>query len=169
MEALPTAVVAGALIMLIQHMYGFSRRRCSALPLYHAAPLGWSTTAQRLGGTVVVMEKFDATHCLELIEQHQVTHAQFVPTHFVRMLKLTPEGAPTTTPACRWSSTPRPPCPVEVKRQMISGGASSTSTTPATRQRLRVGNGLADHPGTVGEAGDRQGASSRGRRRAAHR
>ncbi len=30
----------------------------SPAPLYHAAPIGWCTTAQRLGGTVVVMEKF---------------------------------------------------------------------------------------------------------------
>ena len=28
---------------------------------------------------------------LQLIERHRVTHAQFVPTMFVRMLKLPPE------------------------------------------------------------------------------
>ena len=60
----------------------------SPAPLYHSAPLVWSMTAQRLGGTAVVMERFDPERCLALIERHRVTHAQFVPTMFVRMLKL---------------------------------------------------------------------------------
>ena len=34
------------------------------------------------------MEHFDPERCLQLIEEHRVTHAQFVPTMFVRMLKL---------------------------------------------------------------------------------
>ena len=63
----------------------------SPAPLYHAAPIGWCTTAQRLGGTVVVMEKFDPEHALETIEKYKVTDSQWVPTHFVRMLKLDPE------------------------------------------------------------------------------
>ena len=63
-------------------------------PLYHAAPLAWSMGAQRLGATVVVMERFDPVEALALIEQYRVTHAQFVPTMFVRMLKL-PESQRT--------------------------------------------------------------------------
>ena len=38
------------------------------------------------------MERFDAGRALSLIERHRVTHGQFVPTMFVRMLKL-PEVA----------------------------------------------------------------------------
>ena len=60
----------------------------SPAPLYHAAPLRWSMTVHRLGGTVVVMEKFDAEEALAAIEQYRVTDSQWVPTHFVRMLKL---------------------------------------------------------------------------------
>ena len=37
------------------------------------------------------MESFDALEALKLIEHHRVTHAQFVPTMFVRMLKLPEE------------------------------------------------------------------------------
>ncbi|MHB1855318.1 MAG: AMP-binding protein, partial [Acidimicrobiales bacterium] len=59
-------------------------------PLYHAAPIAWSMGAQRLGSTVVVMERFDPEQALALIERQRVTHAQFVPTMFVRMLKLAP-------------------------------------------------------------------------------
>ncbi len=57
-------------------------------PLYHAAPLGFSMGTHRAGGTVVLMDRFDPAGCLRAIEAHQVTHAQFVPTHFVRMLRL---------------------------------------------------------------------------------
>jgi fatty-acyl-CoA synthase len=42
----------------------------SPAPLYHAAPLGWCTTAHRLGGTVVVMEKFDPESALATIEKY---------------------------------------------------------------------------------------------------
>ena len=48
-------------------------------------------TVLRMGGTVVLMERFDPEACLALIAEHQVTHAQFVPTMFVRMLKLPDE------------------------------------------------------------------------------
>ncbi|HSS10457.1 MAG TPA: AMP-binding protein, partial [Acidimicrobiales bacterium] len=52
----------------------------SPAPLYHAAPLAWTMAAQRLGGTVVVMERFDPSETLELVERHLVTHSQMVPT-----------------------------------------------------------------------------------------
>ena len=74
----------------------------SPAPLYHAAPIGWCTTAQRLGGTVVVMEKFDPEHALETIEKYKVTDSQWVPTHFVRMLSSIPKCARATT--CRATS-----------------------------------------------------------------
>ena len=62
-------------------------------PLYHSAPLVWSMTVHRSGGTLVLMERFDAQACLDVIDRERVTHAQFVPTMFVRMLKLPDDGA----------------------------------------------------------------------------
>src|SRR5678815_2894882 len=89
--------------------------------LYHAAPLGWSMNVQRLGGTVVMMEKFDAEDCLELIERHRVTHVQFVPTHFVRMLKLPQEVRERYDHASlKVVFHAAAPCPVPVKEQMIA-------------------------------------------------
>ena len=64
----------------------------SPAPLYHSAPLFYSMSTMRLGGTVIVMEHFDPEQSLALIEKYHVTHAQFVPTMFVRMLKL-PDAA----------------------------------------------------------------------------
>jgi acyl-CoA synthetase (AMP-forming)/AMP-acid ligase II len=147
----------GALIALIQHMYGFSADTvylCPA-PLYHAAPLGWSTTAQRLGATVVVMEKFDPSDALALIEKHRVTHAQFVPTHFVRMLKLPDEERRAyDVSSLQMVVHAAAPCPVEVKRQMIdwlgpivheyyAGSEGNGFCALNTQQWL-------DHPGSVG-------------------
>jgi len=92
----------------------------SPAPLYHAAPLVYSMCVHRLGGTVVVMEKFDPERCLALIEEHRVTHAQFVPTMFTRMLRLPDDvRARYDTSSLQMALHSAAPCPVEVKRQMI--------------------------------------------------
>lgn len=92
----------------------------SPAPLYHAAPLRWSMGVQRLGGTVIVMEKFDAEETLALIERHRVTHAQFVPTHFSRMLQLPLEVRDKySRPALEVAIHSAAPCPVQVKEAMI--------------------------------------------------
>jgi long-chain acyl-CoA synthetase len=44
--------------------------------------------AQRMGATVVVLKKFDAIEALAAIESWRATYAHFVPTMFVRMLRL---------------------------------------------------------------------------------
>ncbi len=92
----------------------------SPAPLYHAAPLGWCSTAHRLGGTVVIMDKFTPEGALAAIERYGVTDSQWVPTHFVRMLKL-PEEERTRFDL---SSHQRAihaaaPCPVPIKQAMI--------------------------------------------------
>lgn len=110
------------LMMLLQFMYGVdadSRYLCPA-PLYHAAPLQWSTAVQRIGGTVVVMSRFEPLATLELIERHEITHGQFVPTHFVRMLKL-PDDQRTAhdLSSLRVAVHAAAPCPVEVKERLM--------------------------------------------------
>jgi long-chain acyl-CoA synthetase len=102
--------------------FGFSESTVylSTAPLYHAAPLSYSIGTQYLGGTVVMMERFDAETALATIEKHRVTHSQWVPTMFVRMLKL-PQSTrrkydlSSMTTAIHAAA----PCPPEVKRAMI--------------------------------------------------
>lgn len=92
----------------------------SPAPLYHSAPLVYSMSMHRLGGSVVVMEHFDPARCLALIERHRVTHAQFVPTMFVRMLRLPEEERRRhDLSSLRWAVHAAAPCPVPVKRQML--------------------------------------------------
>lgn len=89
-------------------------------PLYHAAPLRWCMAMLRLGASVVVMERFDAEAALAAVERYQVTIAQFVPTHFVRMLKL-----PLDTRSAYDVSSLKTvihaaaPCPIEIKSRMM--------------------------------------------------
>jgi len=92
----------------------------SPAPLYHSAPLVYSMSVQRLGVTVVIMEHFDAEECLRLIERYRVTHAQFVPTMFVRLLKLPEEvRARYDVSSLEFVVHAAAPCPVAVKRQMM--------------------------------------------------
>jgi acyl-CoA synthetase (AMP-forming)/AMP-acid ligase II len=112
----------GAFDALVTGLFGFREgiTYLSPAPLYHAAPLGWSMAAQRLGGTVVVLERFDAAEALRALDQHRVTHAQFVPTHFVRMLKLDP----AVRASVDLSSLERvvhaaAPCPPDVKDAIL--------------------------------------------------
>lgn len=89
-------------------------------PLYHSAPAGWSTTVQRLGGTVVAMHHFDAEACLAVIERYRVTHVQFVPTHLVRILKLDPDvRAKYDLSSLQVIVHAAAPCPPDVKRGAI--------------------------------------------------
>jgi long-chain acyl-CoA synthetase len=111
-----------ALDQLVRTIYGIGpdTTYLSTGPLYHAAPLGWSLSTMRHGGTVVTMERFDAEECLRLIERHRVTHAQFVPTMFVRMLKLTQRTrARYDVSSLRAVVHAAAPCPIAVKEQMI--------------------------------------------------
>ena len=129
----------------------------SPAPLYHSAPLRWCMTIQKLGGTVIVMEKFDAEGALRLIERHRVTHAQFVPTHFIRLLKL-PEDTRTgyDLSSLRVVYHAAAPCPVDVKQAIIawwgpivfefySGTEANGLTAIGPEEWLT-------HPGSVGRA-----------------
>ena len=92
----------------------------SPAPLYHAAPLGFTMSFLRIGAKVIVMEHFDAAESLALIEKHRATHSQWVPTMFVRMLKLPEaERARHDVSSLTHAIHAAAPCPVLVKEQMI--------------------------------------------------
>jgi acyl-CoA synthetase (AMP-forming)/AMP-acid ligase II len=113
---------ASSFTLLMQGLYGFDESSVylSPSPLYHAAPAGWTTGAHRLGATTVIMERFDPVETLRLIEEHGVTHVQFVPTHMVRLLKLPQEDRSRfDLSSLRYVIHAAAPCPPEVKRAFI--------------------------------------------------
>lgn len=119
----PDIAASNALVMLAMGLYRFSADSVylSPAPLYHAAPLRWSMTVHKIGGTVVMMKKFDAEAALAAIERYKVTCGQYVPTHFVRMLKLPEEVRnkyDLSTIDCAVHAAA--PCPIPVKEAMIA-------------------------------------------------
>jgi len=118
----PRIDAPNALAMIGAALYGMSADSVylSPAPLYHAAPLGWSMAVQALGGTVIMMERFDPEKALEYIQHYKVNIAQWVPTHFVRMLKLPEETrAKYDVSSLKAVFHAAAPCPVPVKQQMI--------------------------------------------------
>ena len=142
----------------------------SPAPLYHSAPNMWSMAVHRLGGTAVVMEKFDAALALQLIAEHRVTHALFVPTMFVRMLKLPEEQRKSyDVSSLRHVIHAAAPCPVDIKRRMIdwwgpivsefyssseAAGATFISTTDWLAHPGSVGRPMIGTPYVLDEAGN---------------
>lgn len=148
-----------ALFMLVAGLFGANADTVylSPAPLYHAAPLRFCMQVQRTGGTVVVMEHFDAEAALGAIESERVTFGQFVPTMFVRMLKLPPEVRDRyDVSSIQVAVHAAAPCPVTVKRQMIEWWGPVLHEYYAGTE----GNGFVytasedwlTHPGTVGKA-----------------
>jgi long-chain acyl-CoA synthetase len=127
----------------------------STAPLYHSAPLRYNAMVIRCGGTSVVMPRFDAATSLALIEQHAVTHSQWVPTMFVRLLRLPePQRHRHDLSSHRFAIHAAAPCPPAIKRQMIewwgpilyeyySGTEGNGQTAIGPLEWL-------EHPGSVG-------------------
>jgi long-chain acyl-CoA synthetase len=105
---------------------------------------------------VVVMEKFDPVQTLDAIQRYRVTHGQFVPVMFVRMLKL-PEQERNSYDI---SSLQRvvhaaAPCPVDIKKQMIDWWGPLIDEYYSSSEGAGVTWITADdwvaHPGSVGK------------------
>ena len=129
----------------------------SPAPLYHSAPIGFCQAVQALGGTVAMLRRFDPVQALKAIEEHRVTHSQWVPTMFTRMLKLPPaERAGFDLSSHKVAIHAAAPCPPAVKRQMFDwwgpilyeyyGGTELNGFTHCGPEEWLA------HPGTVGRA-----------------
>ncbi len=147
-----------ALLGLIAGLFGANDESVylSPAPLYHSAPLRYCTQFLRVGATIVVMEHFDAEGALAAIEQHRVTHSQWVPTMFVRMLKLPEETrARYDVSSLKMAVHAAAPCPVDVKRKMLEWWGEVIHEYYAGTE----GNGFVycspgdwlAHPGSVGK------------------
>ena len=138
-------------------LYGFGEDTVylSPAPVYHAAPLRFGGVIHALGGTLVMMEKFDAEAFLAAVQQHRVTHTQMVPTMFVRLLKL-PDDVRTSydVSSLRCVVHAAAPCPVEVKRQMIEWLGPIVqeyyASTEANGGTMISSEQWLEHPGSVG-------------------
>lgn len=129
----------------------------SPAPLYHAAPLAWCSAAQRLGGTLMVMEKFEPEAALAAIEKYRITDSQWVPTHFVRFLKLDPDvRARYDLSSHKRALHAAAPCPVPIKRAMIDWWGPIVNEYYAGSEGIGMtmihSPDWLTHPGSVGRA-----------------
>jgi long-chain acyl-CoA synthetase len=147
------------LIELLSGLFGYgeeTRYLCTA-PLYHAAPLRHTMVTIRTGGSAVIMPKFDAEASLSLIDVEGITHSQWVPTMFVRLLKL-PEDvrARYSLRSLTMVVHAAAPCPIDVKHRMIEwwgpiiheyyAGTENNGFTALTTKEWQ------SHIGSVGKA-----------------
>jgi long-chain acyl-CoA synthetase len=118
----PLETTDTSVTLLLQLLFGVTSDDVylSPAPMYHAAPLRFVMSANALGCTTVLMERFDAEEFLAVIERYRVTVVQVVPTMFVRLLKLPAEvRARYDVSSLRCVVHAAAPCPVPVKEQMI--------------------------------------------------
>ncbi|MDT5286785.1 MAG: long-chain acyl-CoA synthetase [Mycobacterium sp.] len=153
---LPPSEVPGMMAALVGFWMRPGTVYLSPAPLYHTAPSVWSMQTQAGGLTTVILEKFDAEGALEAIQKYRVTHGQFVPVMFTRMLKL-PEAVRNSYDV---SSLERvmhaaAPCPVEIKKQMIDWWGPIIdeyyASSEAHGSTLITAEDWLTHPGSVGK------------------
>jgi long-chain acyl-CoA synthetase len=125
-------------------------------PLYHTAVLMFTTSSLHFGHTVVLMDRWTPETALAAIARRRVTTTHMVPTQFHRLLAL-PAGvkARYDVSSLRHVIHAAAPCPIDVKRGMLSwwgpviyeyyAASEGGGTLVSPEDWLR-------HPGTVGRA-----------------
>ncbi|MGV0627481.1 fatty-acid--CoA ligase FadD4 [Mycolicibacter minnesotensis] len=154
---LPPTEVPGLMAMLVSMWMGPGSVYLSPAPLYHTAPSVWSMQVQAAGLTTVVMEKFDPASALDAIARYGVTHGQFVPAHFARMLKLPAQVRDSyDVSSLKRVMHAAAPCPVEIKQQMIDWWGPIVdeyyASSEAHGTTLISAEDWLTHPGSVGKA-----------------
>ena len=89
-------------------------------PLYHSAPGSFALFSAVIGGTVVVMRRFDPERALHLIQTHRVTSTFMAPALVKRIVDL-PESvrARYDVSSMRSLVVAAAPCPMRVKEEAL--------------------------------------------------
>lgn len=128
----------------------------SVSPLYHATGR-YPMRIVETGGTAVILPAFDPAEALAAIARYRVTHSQWVPTMFTRLLALPEaERCAHDLSSHRVALHAAAPCPVPVKRAMIDwwgpilseyyGGSENAGVTFITTPEWL------ERPGSVGRS-----------------
>jgi bile acid-coenzyme A ligase len=89
-------------------------------PLYHGAPFSAAFGGLFSGCKVVVMQRFDALRCLQLIERHRVDRMTVVPTMMQRIWRLpTAQRRSADVSSLEFVMTGSAPCPAWLMRAWI--------------------------------------------------
>lgn len=130
-------------------------------PLYHSGPFNLCMTTPLTSGIgVVLMDKWDPEETLKIIQQHKITHTFFVPTMFVRLLKLDESvRSAYDISSIKFIIHGAAPCSMETKQAMLDwfgpviwemfAGTEGPGTIVSPQEWLAK-------PGTVGKPGPGQ-------------
>ncbi len=144
---------------LFERLYGLGgdTTYLSPAPLYHSAPMGMTASIQSVGGTAIVMTRFEPEAFLQAIERWRVSATMVVPTMFIRLLQL-PEEVRSRYDLSSLKTVihAAAPCPVPIKHAMIewlgpiieefyAGSEGNGHVTINSAEWLA-------HPGSVGRA-----------------
>jgi len=142
-----------------QHASALFKGRHAVLvpgPLYHGAPFSAAFGGLFAGCKVVVMERFDALRCLELIERHRVDRMTVVPTMMQRIWRLPPwQRERADVSSLEFVLTGSAPCPAWLMRAWIEWlGAEVMHEAFGPSERsggtFISGTEWLAHPGSVG-------------------
>jgi len=90
-------------------------------PLYHSAPGGFALYAHMVGGSMVIMRKFDPEEALALIERHRCTTTFMAPTLLKRIVDLPADvRARYDVSSMRSLVIAAAPCPMRVKEEALA-------------------------------------------------
>lgn len=126
-------------------------------PAYHALGGAVLRTALARGCPLVVLDGWDPERTLAIIDEREIVGTAMVPTQFIRLLKLDDAvRAAHDVSSLEWVLHTAAPCPVWVKREMISwfgpvitelyGSSEGVGPVVATSHEWL------ERPGTVGRA-----------------
>jgi long-chain acyl-CoA synthetase len=139
-------------------LYGFGPKMRAVVtgPMYHIAPNTFAIVAAALGERLVLQPRFDPEELLALIERHEITSLNLVPTMFNRLLRL-PDTVRARYDLISLTNVVHnaAPCAPEIKRAMIEwwgpvilelyGGTESGPAVASTSEEWLA------HPGSVGK------------------
>ena len=126
-------------------------------PLYHGAPFSAAFGGLFCGCTVVVMHRFEALRCLQLIERHQVDRTTVVPTMMLRIWRLPLQQRENVdVSSLEFVLTGSAPCPAWLMRAWIEWlGPEVMHEAFGPSERMGgtfiSGTEWLAHPGSVGK------------------
>jgi bile acid-coenzyme A ligase len=126
-------------------------------PLYHGAPFSSAWQGLFSGCRVVVMQRFDALKCIQLIEQHSVDRMMIVPTMMQRIWRL-PEAQRVAVDmsSLEFVLSGGAPCPAWLMRSWIEWLGPTVMNeafgpSERTGGTFITGTEWLEHPGSVGK------------------
>ncbi len=124
-------------------------------PLHHGGPMSFSLLAPLAAGVgIVLMERWDASEALRLIERHRITHTHMVPTMFHRLLQLPEEQRRAAdVSSLTYVLHGAAPCPPAVKAAMLEWFGPVIWEYYAATEGSAASIGpeeWLEHPGSVG-------------------